>query len=160
LAKFEMELPLPAPVILQRLRDRTSEQSIFPFATYREDTVALVRNIGDSGFSLSSLPTSNFYYYSLATCSGEVKTESSGSVLRFRTRPSGSALMGVVVAFIIAAGALMMGVQGLRTHGDMLSMVTPFVLAVVGGIVAYTTIEGARVQQAELTAALRSVAGR
>jgi hypothetical protein len=156
LTQLEYKSPLSAPTILERLRDRTSE-GYLPFGSQPDGVVAIARNLSSFRFVLASLPTSSFYYYPLATCSGQIEARDVGSVVRIRTRANLHALLGIGVGGALAALGLVSAIHEFRTNSDAVAIVTPVLLAFVGGVLAYTSAVGARSQEGELAAALHTL---
>ena len=155
MTQLEYESPLSAPTILERRRDRTSE-GYLPFGSQPDGVVAIARHLG-MRFVLASLPTSSFYYYPLATCSGQIEARDAGSLVRIRTRANLHALLGIGVGAALAALGLVSAIHEFRANSDTVAVATPMLLAIVGGVLAYTSAVGARSQEGELAAALHSL---
>jgi hypothetical protein len=156
LTQLQYESPLSALTILERLGDRTSE-GYLPFGSQPDGVVAIARNVGSMRFVLASLPTSSFYYYPLASCSGEIEARDVGSVVRIRTRANLHALLGIGVGGALAALGLVSAIREFSANSDTVAIMTRVLLAVVGGVLAYTSAVGARSQEGELAEALHSL---
>lgn len=158
LVQKTFQSPLPVHTVMQRLREQTSAPSMFFVQNQIGSSIAILRRVDESTFTLNSLATSSLYQQSLATCRGAVTATESGSAMQVRARASVAAIFSVAIGCILAAFGLVFVVSGLSAGKGAGATAAPFVAGTAGALIACLALRGARAQQAELLDGLRAVA--
>ena len=113
-----------------------------------------------SSFRLESMPTSVVSFNPLATCSGYVEADGTGSRIRFRTRPTWNAIFTIGFGSVFAAiGVLSGAAVSLRGDRGLVSIIAALGLGAVGACIACVTVRGTRREQAQLVATLHEAGG-